>query len=128
MRPGLFGSGFKIHRILDDSHHWILSTHLDDARMPVTLDDARVDDARTRDAVSDATFRHIGVNDGVTHDVAATLTVQDGDAALVLPVDGVDLVAAKVFGNVGDDDDVVLRRRLILSTSPGYRRRPFGRT
>ena len=125
MRPGLFGSGFKIHRILDDSHHRILSTHLDDARMSVTLDDTRVSDTLTRDAVPDATLCDVGVDDCVTRGVAATMSIQDGDAALILPFDGVDLVAAKVLRNVGDDDDVVFRRQLILPTPPRHRWRPF---
>ena len=95
--------------------------------MSVTLDDIGVDgDALSRDVVSDATIRDVGVHDGVTRDVAATLTIQDGDAALVLSIHGVDFVAAEAIGNVGDDDDVVFRRRRILSISSRYRWRPFG--
>ena len=96
--------------------------------MSVTLDDAGVGDALTRDTVPDATLCDVGVDDCVTRGVAATMSIQDGDAALILPFDGVDLVAAKVLRNVGDDDDVVFRRHLILPTSPWHRWRPFGGT
>ncbi len=83
--PRLFSFPFSdFRRILNDSHHRILSTH---------LNDASVDDIMTRDVVSNATLYDVGVGDVLPRRTVSSVTVDYFDAVSTLTFINVGLVS-----------------------------------